>query len=205
MTRRIVHSDTVRAEAIGLVLGGLNHKEVSERTGVPRTTITRWMQTPRYVEEAADPPTKEAIVAKLWEAVQVGTEAVLTGLRDDKANLGHKARALEVVAERHALLTGGVTSRSEVYGVETPDPDEEAERRLAEFIGELSFEERNELRDIVTAAEVRFLQTLLTRRFAAGREVPQLTAAQQHWVDTEGYTRDVPRLTDGSPNGKDAA
>ncbi|MEW5989724.1 MAG: hypothetical protein AB1736_00055 [Chloroflexota bacterium] len=130
----MIHSDAARAEALGLALA-LGADEAAHRTGIPRRTISRWLADPRRVEEASDPSTHEAIVGKLWHAVEVGTDAVLAGLQDPKARLGDKARALEVVSTRHAMLTGAATSRSEVVG---RDPDNAA---VDDLLASLSWEE----------------------------------------------------------------
>jgi hypothetical protein len=76
---------------------------------------------------------REALVTKFAEAVNVGITAVLEGLRDPKTRLGDRARALEVVAQQHALLVGDPTSRSENLNVSadsgTALSDEEARQR----------------------------------------------------------------------------
>lgn len=103
-----------RADAIGRALA-TSSKTAAAQTGIPRRTISSWLARERHAPEieALIVDSREHVAAKLWEAVTVGTEQVLAGLRDPKARLGDKARALEVVASQYALLTGGVTARTE--------------------------------------------------------------------------------------------
>lgn len=103
-----------RARAIGLALA-VGADKASAQTGVPRRTISSWLGGERPAPELAAmaASSREQVAQKLWEAVTVGTEAVLAGLRDPKSRLGDKANALRIVAEQYALLTGGATSRSE--------------------------------------------------------------------------------------------
>jgi hypothetical protein len=103
-----------RSRAIGLALA-IGADKAHDATGVPRRTISSWLSGERPAPEldALVVDSREQVAASLWEAVTVGTAEVLAGLRDPAARLGDKANALRIVAEQYALLTGGVTSRSE--------------------------------------------------------------------------------------------
>lgn len=129
-----------RATAIGIgfTRGG---SVASEVTTIPRRTISRWLH-----QDGNDPvvasailETERAVVDKLWRAVTEGVDLVTAGLRDPKARLGDKARALEVLATQHALLSGRVTSRNahvdEGGGVSADDAD-----RLADWLEARLFE-----------------------------------------------------------------
>lgn len=124
------YPDAARAEAVGLAVS-IGDYAAAERLKIPRRTVTRW----RHEAEAGGRlsavvvETREAVAGKLWEAVVIGTQEVIAGLRDPKARLADKARALEVVAQQHALLSGGATSR-----VEQTSP-----------VFELSWQEKNAL------------------------------------------------------------
>jgi transposase-like protein len=104
------YSAETRSEAVGLALS-VGVKEAGRRLGIPYRTVSHWLARPEA--QVAITRSRDDVAAKLWEAVTVGTEAVLAGLRDPKARLSDKAQALRVVAEQYALLTGGATSRSE--------------------------------------------------------------------------------------------
>jgi hypothetical protein len=182
-----IHSDARRAEAIGLGLA-LGADEAAKRTGIARRTISRWLADPRRVEEAVDPTTHEAIVGKLWEAVTVGTDAVLAGLRDPRARLGDKARALEIVSERHALLTGHSTANIAYSEAGARDPDHVAEQWLADLIADLPMDEKARLAHELDTAQCRILEDFLVRNLAP---IPEAT---QRWFDAH---KSVPQLGDG--------
>lgn len=99
-----------RANAIGLALA-VGADKASAQTGIPRRTISSWLARERPAPEldALIVQSREDVVAKLWEAVTVGTEQVLAGLRDPKARLGDKANALRIVTEQYQLLTNQPT------------------------------------------------------------------------------------------------
>jgi hypothetical protein len=79
-------------------------------TGIPKTTIHYWMKTDEFAELAEIARDKVADV--FWASLQVGLDEVTKGFRSE-ASLKDKAYALGVVYDRHALLTGGATNRSE--------------------------------------------------------------------------------------------
>ncbi|MDP8905607.1 MAG: hypothetical protein M3N29_09925 [Chloroflexota bacterium] len=108
MTRQ-AYSAEERAEAVGLAMSVGDH-EAARRLGIPRRTISEWRHQPGMQPVVS--ASREQVAERLWEAVVVGTEEVLRGLRDPKARLSDKARALEVVAREHALLTGRATSHA---------------------------------------------------------------------------------------------
>jgi hypothetical protein len=119
MSKR-AYTDAERAEYEGLALS-VGPLEASKRTGVPKRTGYNWLKQIRSGDGVAariiPADTREQVAGKLWQAVVEGTEQVLAGLRDPKARLGDKANALRIVAEQYALLTGGVTERTENLNV----------------------------------------------------------------------------------------
>lgn len=139
-----IHDPARKAEAIGLAMT-LGADEAAARTGIPRRTISRWLTR----EETPEPPA--SVVDRLWQAVEVGTDAVLAGLADPRSRLSDRARALEVASRAHALLTGGLTSRSEIVA---RDPDSAA---VDDLIDGLSWEEKAELRNAYDDALERIL------------------------------------------------
>jgi hypothetical protein len=109
-------SEEEKATAIGLgyAKGPL---EAAKATGIPRRTISSWLQksstTTSPAIKAAIVATEAAVAAKLWEMLTLGLDEVRAGLLDPKARLGDKSRAVEVIAAQWQLLTGRATSRSE--------------------------------------------------------------------------------------------
>lgn len=126
-----------KAEAVGLAMA-IGAKAAGARLGISRRTISSWMRSPSTEVQAAILTSRQDVAARLWEAVSVGTEAVLEGLRDPKARLGDKASALRIVVEAHALVAGQPTSRTAVVD-ETPQPSMtwEQERQAREFLDAL--------------------------------------------------------------------
>ncbi|HET6477319.1 MAG TPA: hypothetical protein VFH93_14745 [Thermoleophilia bacterium] len=56
------------------------------------------------------------MVEELWAAYQEALASVRAGLTDPTTRLGDRAKALDVLGSKHALLSGGVTNRTEVIG-----------------------------------------------------------------------------------------
>jgi hypothetical protein len=98
-----------RAQAAGLA-AARGVTVAGEITGIPKTTIQYWADSEEfaYLRTTA----REKVVETFWAAVQVGLDEVVKGFRTD-ASLKDKAVALATVYDRHALLTGGATNRSE--------------------------------------------------------------------------------------------
>ncbi len=139
------YGDRERAEAVGLAMT-VGSKAAAERTGIPRRTVSYWLQHSEYAVKI-EPATIEQVAAKLWEAIVTGTDAVLAGLRDPKARLGDKATALRVVSEQHALLTGRATARTENLNVEVTRPlSPEEDAQLDAFIAGIENASDDELR-----------------------------------------------------------
>ncbi len=118
-----------RMEAVGLALS-VGVREAGRRLRIPFRTVAHW--THRGDIQGVVIATEEAIAAKLWEAVQVGTDEVLRRMRDPNARLSDVARALEVVSTQHALLSGRATSRTESSAAPRLSWDEQ--RQLADWI-----------------------------------------------------------------------
>ena len=83
----------------------------SETLGIPRRTIGYWMEQPAFA--ALRQQTREQVAEKFWSAIQIGVDQVAIGLQNPKAPLRDKATALGILYDKHALLTGSATSRSE--------------------------------------------------------------------------------------------
>ncbi len=108
MSRR---SYTAGQKANALGIAAANGVTAAERsTGIPKETIQYWTTKPEFAQLRTT--AREMVIDQFWVAVQVGLEQVIEGLKGD-APLKEKSVALATVYDRHALLTGGATARSE--------------------------------------------------------------------------------------------
>lgn len=103
------YTATQKAEAVAAATL-TSAQAAAESTGIPRTTLTQWLDRPEYV--ALRQKTRDDVADRMWAVIQVGVEEVVKGLVGD-APLRDKAVALGVIYDKHALLTGGATARSE--------------------------------------------------------------------------------------------
>ena len=87
-----------------------NVPAVAEAMDIPETTIRYWLDSPEFVELRNK--TRDEVGERLWSAIQVGIDEVAKGLRSD-APLRDKATAVGILYDKHALLTGGATGRTE--------------------------------------------------------------------------------------------
>ena len=107
------YSTRTRAKAVGIaVVEGVTAAE--RQTGIPKNTIQYWTQKPEFVHLRTT--AREDVIEQLWIGIQVGIEEVTAGLRGT-GNVHHKAMALQTLAERYALLTGGATARTEARDI----------------------------------------------------------------------------------------
>jgi len=104
------YSTEERADAVALA-ATIGPKRAAEQLGIPPRTVAYWTHKP-----AASPiiAAAEAKIAdRLESAASLALDAVVQGLRDGKARLGDRARALEVLATQANLASGRATMRSE--------------------------------------------------------------------------------------------
>ena len=109
MAERRRYTNVQKAEAVAAATLS-NTQAASEATGIPRTTIDYWLDKPEFV--ALRQKTRDEVGERLWSAIQVGIDEVAKGLRGD-APLRDKATAVGILYDKHALLTGGATGRTE--------------------------------------------------------------------------------------------
>src|SRR5262245_27403427 len=105
--RRYTTKDRAHAAGIGIVEGVT---EAERPTGIPKETIQYWVNKQEFAHLRTT--AREMVADEFWVGVQVGIEEVIKGLRSD-APLKEKAVAFGVIYDRHALLTGGATGRTE--------------------------------------------------------------------------------------------
>ena len=109
MTRRR-YTKTEKAEAVAAAT--LSSAEAAaEALGIPRRTIGYWMQQPEFAELRQK--TREGVADMFWAAVQIGVDQVAIGLLNPDAPLRDKATALGILYDKHALLAGNATARTE--------------------------------------------------------------------------------------------
>lgn len=82
--------------------------------GIPRTTLAYWMDDPQFV--ALRQKTRDQVAEEMWTAIQVGVHEVAKGLLGE-APLRDKATAVGILYDKHALLTGGATGRTEARDI----------------------------------------------------------------------------------------
>jgi hypothetical protein len=104
------YTKTQKAEAVA-VANMTNAKAAAETLRIPRKTLSYWLDDPEYASLRHE--TRDAVADQFWAAIQVGLKEVANGLRDPDAALRDKSVALGILYDKHALLTGGATARSE--------------------------------------------------------------------------------------------
>lgn len=106
-----------------MVAAALNSstKAAAESAGIPRRTVGYWLDDPEFASLRHE--TRDAVAESFWSAIQVGLREVANGLRDPDAPLRDKSVALGILYDKHALLTGGATNRSESRDITGTIPD----------------------------------------------------------------------------------
>jgi hypothetical protein len=82
----------------------------AESTGIPRTTILYWLDKPEFV--ALRQKSRDEVAERMWSVIQLGVDEIAKGIQGD-APLRDKATAVGILYDKHALLTGGATGRTE--------------------------------------------------------------------------------------------
>jgi hypothetical protein len=123
------YSRTEKAQVVGQALA-TNAEAASESTGIPKSTIRYWMKHPDFAELRSK--TREDVADMLWAAIQIGADQVAQGLMNPDAPLRDKATAFGILYDKHALLTGSATSRTESR--ELSDRPDHEKRLLADAI-----------------------------------------------------------------------
>lgn len=133
MTSRRRYTRTEKAQAVAEATM-TSAKATAERLGIPRTTLTYWLDDPQFV--ALRHETRDAVAERMWATIQLGVDQVAKGLVDPETPLRDKAVAVGVIYDKHALLTGGATGRTESRDLTgtLPDSDISAAIREAEHL-----------------------------------------------------------------------
>lgn len=132
----------------GLRASGLTHKEIADRTGIPRRSVTNILgRTP--VAKVVKSATVEQVSRALWEVVAAGTAEALRRIADPKTKAGELAQIIRVAAEQHALLNGGVTSRTEAIETPTVQMTWEQKSALMAWLDDMEGKTDDELREML--------------------------------------------------------
>ena len=119
MAERRRYSAKTRAKAAGIaVVEGVT--EAERQTGIPKETIQYWVTKPEFAHLRTT--ARDQVADEFWVGIQIGLEQVIAGFTGD-ASLKDKAMALGTIYDRHALLTGMATSRSESRDLTGTMPD----------------------------------------------------------------------------------
>jgi transcriptional regulator with XRE-family HTH domain len=124
---RSPYSPAEQAQVAGLRAEGLTHRAISQRTGIPRTSVTKILSKATAVQVVTE-ATRDQVSKALWatvSAASTGAQEAITELRaiiaDPKERAAAKVRAAEglarvlsVTAEQHQLLVGQSTSHVNV-------------------------------------------------------------------------------------------
>ena len=112
---------TAKEKAAAVGIASLSSAEAaSDQLGIPRRTIGYWMDSPEFAELRLK--TRDQVADELWTAIQIGIGEVAKGLVGD-APLRDKATATGILYDKHALLMGMATSRSESRDLTGTMPD----------------------------------------------------------------------------------
>jgi transposase-like protein len=104
------YTPSERADAVALA-ATVGPKRAAEQLGIPPRTVAYWTHQPAAAPIIA--AAEATIASRLEAAASIALEAVTEGLRDPRARLGDRARALEVLATQANLASGRATMRSE--------------------------------------------------------------------------------------------
>lgn len=126
MATRRRYTKQEKAEAVAKA-AVTSTEAAAEELGIPRRTLGYWTTLPEFAELRQK--TREGVADMFWAAIQIGVDQVAQGLLNPEAPLRDKATALGILYDKHALMTGEATSRSEHRDI--ADVDADAARALA--------------------------------------------------------------------------
>lgn len=102
---------TAKQKAAAVATATLSSVEAaSESTGIPRRTIGYWMDKPEFA--ALRHKTRDAVADEFWTTIQVGLHRI-ADLIPQTDDLQKVSVATGILYDKHALLTGSATSRTE--------------------------------------------------------------------------------------------
>lgn len=108
---RARRSYTKRDKAHAVAVATMTSTEAAAHsTGIPQSTIRYWLDKPEFAELRTK--TRDAVVDEFWATIQVGVHRVAE-LIPQTEDLQKVATAVGILYDKHALLTGGATGRTE--------------------------------------------------------------------------------------------
>lgn len=133
MAGRRRYTRTQKAEAVAKAM--LTSTEAAaEELGIPRTTLVYWLDQPQFVELRSK--SRDIVAEQMWATIQIGVDELAKGLVDPLTELRDKALTVGILYDKHALLTGDATARTESRDLTgtLPDSDISAAIREAEHL-----------------------------------------------------------------------
>lgn len=129
MARERKYRPQDKAEVIGLAeVVGI--RPASRRSGVPESTIRGWRESPDFAQLRARK--RDEVAAEVWAAFQTGVRRVVD-LLPMTEDLSKVAIATGVLYDKHALMSGEATSRTESRSL-TDDLTDDEKLRLRDWI-----------------------------------------------------------------------
>jgi len=160
------YTEAERAAAVGRALA-VGTKKAAAELGIPRRTLSSWLQRPTAEVQAAIEMTRTELVGKVWKglgAAVTSLEAALSHPDASKPENAHKtAQAADTLMRIYQLQTGGATARNANVNVNM-DADEMTDSDRAYLARYL---------DTVVAASPEERAAYAPRLVAALLELPQ--------------------------------
>lgn len=112
----------------------VNAEAASEQTGIPRSTIRRWLEDPELVELRLK--TRESMAADMKALAMVALEALMGAIRRGELEGRDLVVALGVAIDKAQLLSGEATSRTETRDL-TDTLDDHERARLRDILDDV--------------------------------------------------------------------
>ena len=127
MPARRRYTKSEKASAVGQALA-TSLEAASDNLGIPKSTLDYWVKHPQFAELRTK--TRDEVAETFWAAIQVGVDQVTIGLTDADTPLRDKATALGILWDKHTLMTGGSTSRTEARDISGTMTDVELQHHI---------------------------------------------------------------------------
>lgn len=106
--RRYTKAEKAKVVALASMTSTL---QAAESIGANESTVRYWIDQPEFAH--LRDKSRDQVADEFWTAIQVGVKEVARGLTDPDTPLSAKSVALGILYDKHALLTGGATGRTE--------------------------------------------------------------------------------------------
>ena len=105
--RRYTKTEKAHAVAVATIT---SVEAAAETEGIPENTLRYWMDKPEFAELRSK--TRDQVADEFWSTIQLGLKRLseLIPMTDD---LQKVSVSLGILYDKHALLTGGATGRTE--------------------------------------------------------------------------------------------